>query len=338
MQTTNRPAPVRPKLPGIIDTLSAAYQTLNQHLYLLIVPVVLDLLYWLGPRITVAGIARETSAALESMAHRPGIGITTEQSAQTLAAMREAIEATGRSLNLLSVLSSALSVPSLFLSDEAQTPAWLGTLPAHSVGSFGELVTLTVALFLLGIVVGAVYMGLAAQVVRDGKAQPDALAQRLLTYAGRYVALLLIVLLMVLFIGLPISLVVGVLALISPLLGSILILFVWAGVLWFYLHLFFTTCALFVSDADPLRAILSSITVVRMSTSSAIGLLAIAMVISLGMSYVWSALGLSAAATLAGILGNAYIGTGVTMAILIFYRDRIRVVTAALGSQVSAKA
>jgi len=332
MQTTTRPAPVRPKLPGVIDTLSTGYQTLNRHLYLLLVPVLLDLIYWLGPRISVQAIARQTSTALENAAHTPGIGITTEQSAQTLAALRQTIEATGENLNLVSILSSAFSVPSLFVSQDTAVPAWLGVMPVHSVGSSGELVALAFGLFLLGIVIGAVYLGLTAQVVRDGKAQPAALAPRLFTYATRYVALLVILLLMVLFVGLPASLLVGVMALISPLLGTILVFVVWAGILWFYVHLFFTTCALFVSEADPLRAILSSITVVRISTSSAIGLLAVAMIISLGMSYVWSALGKSEVAMLTGILGNAYIGTGVTIATQVFYRDRIKIVAAAAAA------
>ncbi len=336
MQTSTSPAPARPRLPGVIDTLGTGFRTLNQHLYLLLVPVVLDLFYWLGPRISVQAVAQETSAALEEVAHTPGIGITTAQSAQTLSAMRQAIETTGENLNLFSVLSTAFSVPSLLISQDLKAPAWLRAMPVYSVASFGELVALAVALFVLGIVVGAVYMDMAAHVVRDGRVQPRALAQRLPLYSLRYLALLFIVLLMIIFAGLPASLLVGVLALISPLLGSVVLILVWAAVLWLYVHLFFTTCALFVSDADPLQALLSSITVVRISTSSAIGLLALAMIISLGMSYVWSGLGTSEIATVAGILGNAYIGSGVTLATLIFYRDRIRLVTAALSAKLSA--
>jgi hypothetical protein len=62
---------------------------------------------------------------------------------------------------------------------------------------------------------------------------------------------------------------------------------------------------------------------VRLSTSSALGLLLTLVLISWGMSYVWGMLGSSDLATLAGILGNAYIGTGLTVASMIFYRDRM---------------
>jgi hypothetical protein len=93
--------------------------------------------------------------------------------------------------------------------------------------------------------------------------------------------------------------------------------------LWLYVSLFFTVDALFISEAGPLRAVRSSITAVRLSTSSAIGLIILSVVISLGMSYVWSALGPSEIAALASILGNAYIGSGLVVASMIFYRDRI---------------
>ena len=93
MQNTTKPAPVRPKLPGVIDTLSAGFQTLNRHLYLLLAPIILDLFYWLGPHISVQAVAKETSTALEGLARTPGVGITTEQSAQALAALRTTIEA-----------------------------------------------------------------------------------------------------------------------------------------------------------------------------------------------------------------------------------------------------
>jgi hypothetical protein len=102
----------------------------------------------------------------------------------------------------------------------------------------------------------------------------------------------------------------------------------WTAIFWLYVNLFFTVQALFVSNVGPVRAILNSITVVRLSTSSALGLIALLFIVSWGMSYVWSMLGTSDLAIAAGILGNAYIGTGLTIAGMIFYRDRINAVVA----------
>lgn len=53
---------------------------------------------------------------------------------------------------------------------------------------------------------------------------------------------------------------------------------------------------------------------------------------SWGMSYVWGMLGTSDLATAAGILGNAYIGTGMIIAGMIFYRDRMNLISSQLSA------
>jgi hypothetical protein len=46
------------------------------------------------------------------------------------------------------------------------------------------------------------------------------------------------------------------------------------------------------------------------------------------MPYVWEMLGTSEAATLVSMLGNAFIGVGLTLACMIFYRDRMTAIQA----------
>ena len=71
MANTRKPAPALPKLPGIIDTLSAGFQTVNRHLYLLLVPILLDLFYWLGPRLTVKPARASTALATRRASASP---------------------------------------------------------------------------------------------------------------------------------------------------------------------------------------------------------------------------------------------------------------------------
>jgi hypothetical protein len=317
------PAPAQPKLPGVIETLNAGYQTLNRHLYLLLLPVALDLFYWLGPRLSVQPVAAKVSDALQRLASSPEVGVTTPQAMQSVEMLKDMITAMGASMNLFSLLSGAVSIPSLVASQDLPVPAWLAGVAARSISSAGEMMTLSALLFVLGVAIGAVYLGLAAHVVRDGRVQPDALAQRIPPYALRYLGLLLLLLVCVLVIGIPASLFIGLVALLSPLLGSVLMVAVWAAFLWIYLSLFFTIDAIFVSEVGPKQAIINSITVVRRSSSSAMRLFLVILVITWGMAYVWSALGTSDVATLVGIAGNAYIGAGLTVASMIYYRDRM---------------
>jgi hypothetical protein len=322
------PATASTKLPGVIDTLSAGYKTLNKHPYLLLTPVIMDIFYWLGPRLSVQALAQRASSAIQEAAEFAATGVANSSSTQSLDMLKTTIESIGKNMNLFSIISSALSLPTLLSSQEMTPPAWIGSVATYGLSTFSGFIVFFALLFLVGIGVGAVYMGLAAQTVRAENAPPAVLARQVVAAAARYMAILFALMIIAVIVGLPASLLVGVLTLVSPLLGSLVLLVMWTAIFWLYVNLFFTVQALFVSNVGPVRAILNSITVVRLSTSSALGLIALLFIVSWGMSYVWSMLGTSDLAIAAGILGNAYIGTGLTIAGMIFYRDRINAVVA----------
>jgi hypothetical protein len=325
----NSRAPDRPKLPGVIDTLGAGYRTLNRHLYLLLLPILLDLFYWLGPRLSLEPVAKQALQTVDELAASSATAAAGTQTAQSWDMIRSLLDTMGRSFNMFSLLSTPLSIPSVLSSLDLQTPTWLGSMPTFTASQAGQVFWLAVLLITLGVLLGSVYMGLAVQVVRDGHLQPGPLARRVPLNAGRYIGLLLLAVAVAFFVGVPLALFIGLVGLLVPLLGSILVIIVWAVLLWLYLGLFFTVTALFFSEVGPLRAMLYSITVVRLSTSSTLGIFLVIVLISLGIPYVWGSIGSSDLAMLVGIVGNAYVGTGLTVAAMIFYRDRIAVVTAA---------
>jgi hypothetical protein len=319
LSTPAQPAPQTAKLPGVIDTLSTAYRTLNRHPYLLLLPVALDFFYWLGPRLSAEPVAHQAGQALEEIIDSPAAGGAGSQSVQSLAMLRGILEAV-QSLNLFAVLSGSLSLPSWLLGQDLRPPAGMGWGGAISIATGTDLLRLLAALFVAGVIVGAMFRSLAAQVVRDGHVQAAGLAQRALAGAMRFMLLVVTLVVAALVFGLPLTLLMGVLTLLSPLLGSLFLVAVWA---WFYLYTFFTLDALFISEVGPLKAIRNSVTVVRLSTSSTLGLFLTILLISLGMPLVWSALGTSEVATIVAIVGNAYIGTGMIIASMTFYRDRV---------------
>ena len=329
-------APARPKLPGVIDTLGSGYRTLNRHLYLVLIPILLDALYWFGPRLSVQKLAHDLAATIDQ-SELVTSSAAGAQTAQSWAQLRDIVDSMGQNFNLLSMLSSPLSVPTILSSQDLGFPGWLGAPLVVSVESWAGLLLLLLALLGLGVLVGALYMGLAAQIVRDGHSSLRTLARSIWRYAGRYIALMLIVATVAFFVGLPLLFFVGLILFISPVFGSLLMFAVWIALLWVYLLLYFTIDALFISDSGPLRSLLNSITVVRSSTSSALGLFLIMLIISMGMPFVWSTLGASEAAAILGIMGNAYVGAGLTLASLMFYRDRIGAAGGHQQSVVSGK-
>lgn len=319
MNAANRTV-ASPKLPGAIDTLGSAYRLVNRYPYLLALPLLLDLFYWLGPRLSVAPVAGRAVRAIEEVASSPSLGAAGSQSAQSLEMLRVSVEEIGQHLNLFSLVSSVLAIPSLLASQDLTVPAWLGNQQLD-VSTPAGLVGLTLALFVLGTLAGALYLGLAALAVRQEQATPLQLVRRIAQAAGRVWSLVLLAVVAALLLLFPAAIVMTILSMIvSPALAGLIVL----GVAFVaYLYLYFTLSALFVSDVGPLRAVRNSITVVRRFTSPALGLFLTIYIISMGIPYVWSALGSSDGATLVGIVGNAYVSTGLTVATMVFYRDRM---------------
>jgi hypothetical protein len=62
--------------------------------------------------------------------------------------------------------------------------------------------------------------------------------------------------------------------------------------------------------------------VVHRNLLPAVGLVLIVNVLHAGLLYIWRILAGSTLGMVAGIVGNAYVNTGLVMASFIFYRDR----------------
>src|SRR4029077_17516907 len=125
--------------------------------------------------------------------------------------------------------------------------------------------------------------------------------------------------------GVPVLLLIGFTALVSPpvaVLGGVLVL---AGLLFASVHLFFAVDAIFVSDAGPLAAIQRSVALVRRHLWPSVALIVLTWLILAGMNRVWDILASNMQppyGVALGILGNAYIASGLIAAGMIFYTQR----------------
>ena len=92
--------------------------------------------------------------------------------------------------------------------------------------------------------------------------------------------------------------------------------------LWAILYLAFALPAVFVSGANPVQAIWNSVTVFRYNSWSAMGLVFLIYLIQMGFSLVWQQLISSAWGAAFNIVANAFLGTGLVAAAMLFYHDR----------------
>jgi len=301
----------------VIETLSAGFDLVRRKPWLVVVPVVLDIGLWIAPKLSVASLMHNlTRQLLTVAAASPQALGSLQESTKLLEQMAETID-----LSAL-VSSSFLGMPSLPV---LGTTSFFGLTKRiiEVQGGLG-LVGLTIGLSLVGLLIGALYVGLIAQEVREGRADWSRLGRRLPRYWLRLIGASLVTLGLFIFLGFPVGLMLGIFALFSQGLASLAMALFSVGLLWLMIYLAFVPIAILFGEDGVLAAVVHSITVVRTSLWSTLGLFVLINVITAGLVFIWQRLTASPAGALMAIVGNAFVGTGLTAAVIIFYRDRLQ--------------
>ena len=315
---------------GVIDSLSLGFRMVARRPWLLLLPVLLDLVLWFGPRISIQPLVDSFLPLMQMPTAMP------EDMQQMAALSREMLEQIGEHWNPLSLLArGVVTLPSFIANQVTQVSA--GHPPAAmQVGSFAAALGWGLLIGLMGTLLGGLYLTLIAGQLR--RLQPEKVDQTYEASAGRsflhrlgltWLRLIVLALLLlggVLFFIVPASLLGGVLSLISPTFAfsSVSLLSLVAGsiVLWVGFILHFVTDAIVLDEVGVLQALWRSLNIVWRNLWPTMGLILLSYVIGAGFTFIWDRVASTIWGTAAGILGTAYIGAGLTAAGLAFYADR----------------
>jgi hypothetical protein len=314
---------------GVIETLSAGFSAVNRQLWVLALPVLLNLFLWLGPHVSYSPLVgpavtdaaewtRQVALGPRRVPRNPELVSALDQTRQFLIARSDEV-------NGLDALTwGPIALPNLT------------ALPGASdelafVNGWMDGVALLGATAALGLLLGGwFYGGLAAASTgaRGGPLEAGRAAPRSVAHVLGLTAVLVGTGLLL---GVPVVLLIGFTALVSPpvaVLGAFLLA---AAILFATLHLFFAVDAIFVSHAGPLRAIQRSVVLVRRHLWPSVALMLLTWLILAGMGRVWDVVASnlqSPYGVALGILGNAYIASGLIAASMIFYVQRSETVAA----------
>jgi hypothetical protein len=308
---------LRKGLATLIETLSAGYNMVLQRIWLIAIPVALDVYLWVGPKLSIQPLTRFFLRMWPATEQAPA------ELQSLLVFNRQLLEEMGQEANLFSLLSSTLGMPS-FLA---------GGLPAGVSGSpvsWGEgssaLVILAIIPLLIaaGLFLGSLYLGAIAQIAREDTVALGYLIRRVWRYWG-LILLFGVLLTVVLFtLGLPVMIISGILASLSPMVAQLVLLGAVGIGMWMWFHLFFVPHAIVVSESGLLRAVWNSLVIVGRNFWSTLALVILMKLIKAGFTAIWNTVSVNAPLTAVSIAGNAFIGTGLAAASLIFYRDRLK--------------
>jgi hypothetical protein len=287
-----------------IEALAESGSLLNRRLWLLLVPIGIDLLIWLAPRVLMG-------ASLLPMEEGNGSGLADQADPENLS-----VVSIVRQFNVLSLIFG-IWVPSLGVSSEGEGPVVI-------LESLPELVLALAIMLPVSCVLGGAYLALIAAEVQQRTLTQTILVPRVLRLAmrlGGLIGLMLVVTVV------PFAVATLLLAIV-PFLGALLLLLAIFVMFWVAFYVFFIVDSIALVRQDLPKVIRLTVNLIHSNLGSSIGFFFLYWLIVLGTSILWSQmLGWEIASLGIGriiaTIGNAYVGTWVTIALFMYVWNRL---------------
>jgi hypothetical protein len=316
---------------GVVAILRVGFEMVSRHIWLITLPILLDLLLWLGPHISTAPLNERFVDVLASQS------VPDPTLARQMQQLGEVIREMGGRSNLLSLLSALpiLDVPSLLARQATGMVTPLGEPRVLLVTSVLALLGWVVVLIPAGPMLGFIYLNSLARRVRAMGTDQDEESQteetidrgdRVKRGITKLLSMFLFVagLLMAVAVLVPLwSVAVGTVLMIAPPIG-VLAWMISVGLGGYLaLHLMFVVHGVLLGERGLFRATVESFMLIQTQFPSVMGLVLLALVIYEGLGFIWSLPAGDSWTLLIGIVGNGCIATGLTAATFVFYRERI---------------
>ncbi len=302
-----------------------------RRLDLLLLPIVLDILLWVAPRLSVEPIFGQAANLYAGLAND-----VSSEGATVFQQLADMLTALGDSINLLGLLvnGTLFHVPSLMVVlPEAKAAA--KSIDISSIVAAGAL---SVGLSILGLLIGVIYMALLAQALPlgegDKKASTTRFVQMVLRQWIRTLLFVVAVIILLVALYIPGVLVAGILGLISPLFANGVGLLLSGLTIVILFYLYFVPVGIVLDDLPIRAALWRSMSLVRHNLWTTVGFILLTNLIGLGIGLLIRDLALASPFGLAlAVVINAFIGTGLVMALLVFYRTRLILMAEQMYSQ-----
>jgi len=302
-----------PPPPGIIGSLRAGFDAIAGHVGLILVPLALDLLLWLGPRLSVSRLMQPVLSEMARLA--PSSGLPQADVSSMMDMYRELL---GR-LNLLALLRTLpVGIPSL-MSGSLPLSSPLGAPTVLQIDSGFQVVALFAVLTVMGWCLGAWYFEQVARLVasRGGPLERPSLGRTVvqtLLYS-------LISLLLLWSVGLPVVFLVYIGFAINSVLGQGLLLFIGFIALWLLVPFFFSPHGIYLGGQNALTSFLGGFRLARFTLPTSSLFVLTILLVGLGLNTLWAVPGEDTWVLIVGLLGHAFITTALLAASFVYYQD-----------------
>jgi len=308
-----------PPPPGVMGSLRAGFDTVSSHVWLILLPVLLDVFLWLGPRLSVE---RLVGPFFQLMFAQARTTLTSSDDLQRFSDYQAVFSELLERFNILSLLGKLQIFPvgiSSLLSQTMPVETPLGSQTVVQISSIPALLGLGFLVTVIGWVVGGLYFrwvsGIALGEASRGTmiSLSWAVIQTLILSVIWVIGLMAIIL--------PMMAVLTVLTLLSPVLASGVFLVILLFSFWLIVPLFFTPHGIFVRRQNAFYSIFTSLKMARFTLPTSGLFVLCVFLLSTGLTYLWSVPTDNSWMLLVGIAGHAFIRTALLAASFVYYRD-----------------
>ena len=290
-------APDLPAVPGVVETIAGGLSLALVYPALAAVPLAIDAIAWTGVEVSPAALAATSTAAADAF---DGLGL--ENNLARLVGLFVPTLLTWVDRDRFYTLDSATTI--------APGTWWLGVATILALLGFGAFVL-------------AAFRVPAAFVLRHQPLRLRTVIGSIVVAWLRFVMLALLVIGIAALLLFPIAVAGGLLLVMgidaTPLIASVTGLAIIIALVFLY----FAPAAIAVSDVGPLRACYLSFNVVRRNLWPVVGLILSLLLISAGLPSLWLSQADHPIGLLIGAFCNALVSTGLVMASMQFYLDRL---------------
>lgn len=308
MESRNQILPSLPPPPGAISALTNGFNAVANNIAVIIFPVALDIFLWLGPRLKADAVFGPILKMLPD--------IQGQAPAEQVKLFTQMLTDFSNGFNLFSVLRTyPLGIFSL-MSTNLSVMSPLGPRSGIDAPNMLLIFMLILVLTFCGWMAGSLYFRSVSRAAL--KLEGGVGILRSLLHGGLLSGVWM---LLFAFANLPLLIFLWLLTMMDGLLRTVVIVLLAFPVSWVLLVVFFSFFGIFVSAQNAFVSVRNSMRMLRYGLPPLGWFAMLALFISQSMDLLWRIPPAESWMTAVGILGHAFISTGLLAASFIYYRD-----------------